>query len=312
MRENYDLGIFDFDDFAMEMTSTELLLVNGGACGGGFSGSSGGYSGGSCGGGGSYSGGYSGSYSGGSSSVSSSCGGSSSSYSGGSSSVSSSCGGSSSSYSGSSSSVSSSCGGSSSSYSGGSSSASSSCGGSFNGGSGTSVSYGNCGGGTIPISNNCGGGYTGSGSSYTSSDCGAAGDKANIQTTVGYSKLSHALVEGVGFVSENIQQGCYTDSNNILTVSNMGFFSGKDNSASVESYNFFGEITLILNGREIETKRISPPNGSNVWNGDYEYIGNVTFDTPIPNYGSVEIKSNIDMSVNNAFVNFATNVNKIR
>lgn len=40
MRENNDLGIFDFDDFAMEMTSTELFLVNGGACGGGFSGGS--------------------------------------------------------------------------------------------------------------------------------------------------------------------------------------------------------------------------------------------------------------------------------
>lgn len=38
MRENNDLGIFDFDDFAMEMTSTEQLLVNGGACGGGSSG----------------------------------------------------------------------------------------------------------------------------------------------------------------------------------------------------------------------------------------------------------------------------------
>ena len=180
MRENNDLGIFDFDDFAMEMTSTELLLVNGGACGGGFSGSSGGYSGGYS---GSYSsgsssassscGGASGSSSGSSSSsVSSSCGGSSGSYSSGSSSASSSCGGASGSSSGSSSSsVSSSCGGSSSSYSGSSSSVSSSCGGSFNGGNG-SVSYGNCGGGTIPISNNCGGGYTGSGTSYTSSGCG--------------------------------------------------------------------------------------------------------------------------------------------
>ena len=47
MRENNALGIFDFDDFAMEMTSTELLLVNGEACGGGFSGFSGRYSGGS-------------------------------------------------------------------------------------------------------------------------------------------------------------------------------------------------------------------------------------------------------------------------
>lgn len=35
MWENNDLGIFDFDEFAMEMTSTELLLVNGGACRGG-------------------------------------------------------------------------------------------------------------------------------------------------------------------------------------------------------------------------------------------------------------------------------------
>lgn len=33
MRENNALGIFDFDDFALEMTSTELLLENGGACG---------------------------------------------------------------------------------------------------------------------------------------------------------------------------------------------------------------------------------------------------------------------------------------
>ena len=47
MLVNNDLGIFDFDDFAMEMTSTELLLVNGGACGGGSSGFGGGYSGGS-------------------------------------------------------------------------------------------------------------------------------------------------------------------------------------------------------------------------------------------------------------------------
>ena len=62
MRVNNDLGIFDFDDFAMEMTSTELLLVNGGACGGGFSG-------GSC-------GGNAGSDSGGGSSSSSGCGGS--------------------------------------------------------------------------------------------------------------------------------------------------------------------------------------------------------------------------------------------
>lgn len=51
MRVNNDLGIFDFDDFAMEMTSTELLLVNGGACGGGYTGSGSSYTSSGCGGG---------------------------------------------------------------------------------------------------------------------------------------------------------------------------------------------------------------------------------------------------------------------
>ena len=130
MRENNDLGIFDFDDFAMEMTSTELLLVNGGACGGGFSG-------GSCGGGG----GNAGSDSGGGSSVSSSCGGSSGSDSGGGSSVSNSCGGSCNGGSGASVSYGN-CGG-------GTIPTSNNCGGGYTG-SGSSYTSSGCGGGNVP------------------------------------------------------------------------------------------------------------------------------------------------------------------
>ena len=133
-----------------------------------------------------------------------------------------------------------------------------------------------------------------------------------IQTTIDYSKTSYAVVEGVGLVSESIKQGCYTDSNNKLTVSNMGLFSDKNNTSSVDSYEFFGEITLVIDGREVETKQITTPSGSNIWDGNYDYIGNVTFDTTIPSYGSVEIKSNIDMLVNNSAINFATNTNKLR
>ncbi len=130
MRVNNDLGIFDFDDFAMEMTSTELLLVNGGACGGGFSG-------GSCGGGG----GNAGSDSGGSSSSSSGCGGSSGSDSGGGSSSSSGCGGSFNGESGTSVSYGN-CGG-------GTIPTSNNCGGGYTG-SGTSYTSSGCGGGNVP------------------------------------------------------------------------------------------------------------------------------------------------------------------
>ena len=89
------------------------------------------------------------------------------------------------------------------------------------------------------------------------------------------------VVEGVGLVSESIKQGCYTDSNNKLTVSNMGLFSDKNNTSSVDSYEFFGEITLVIDGREVETKQITTTSGSNIWDGNYDYIGNVSFDTII-------------------------------
>ena len=124
-----------------------------------------------------------------------------------------------------------------------------------------------------------------------------------IQTTIDYSKTSYAVVEGVGLVSESIKQGCYTDSNNKLTVSNMGLFSDKNNTSSVDSYEFFGEITLVIDGREVETKQITTPSGSNIWDGNYDYIGNVTFDTKglydivsvifgENDYGSISSKNN--------------------
>ena len=153
---------------------------------------------------------------------------------------------------------------------------------------------------------------------YTSGSgsCGGGGSNnssynSKIQTSVAYSKPGYVLVEGVGLVGETILQGCYTDGNNKLTVSSSGFFSGKDN-ASVDSYRFYGEITLIVNGQEVETKTITAPTGSYVYDGSFNMIGDVTFDTSIPTYGSVAIKSDIDMVVNHTSVNFASNTTTLR
>ena len=82
------------------------------------------------------------------------------------------------------------------------------------------------------------------------------------QKRIGKGKKHYAVVEGVGLESESIKQGCYTDSNNKLTVSNMGLFSDKKNTSSVDSYEFFGEITLVIDGREVETKQICLDNYS--------------------------------------------------
>ena len=147
---------------------------------------------------------------------------------------------------------------------------------------------------------------------YNAGNYTNSGSNSKIQTTINYSKASYASVEGVGLVAETIKQGCYTDDNKKLTVSNTGLFSGKNNSSSIDSYKFGGEITLIIDGKEVESKYITSSYGDKIWDGDYDYIGNVTVDTPIPDYGSVEIKSNIDMSVNGASVEFNSNTSKLR
>ena len=125
----------------------------------------------------------------------------------------------------------------------------------------------------------------------------------SIRGTHTYSKLSYALIEGVGFVAESIKQGYFVDENNQLSVTNCGSFSQKNN-ITVDSYVFYGEITLILDGEKKETKVITVPKEDRIWDGTYDYIGAVTFDTQIPNFGSVQIETDIDMLINNASVNF--------
>ena len=125
----------------------------------------------------------------------------------------------------------------------------------------------------------------------------------SIKGTHTYSKLSYALIEGVGFVAESIKQGYFVDEKNQLSVTNCGSFSQRNN-ISVDSYVFYGEITLILDGEKKETKVITVSKEDRIWDGTYDYIGAVTFDTQIPNFGSVQIETDIDMLINNASVNF--------
>ena len=132
-----------------------------------------------------------------------------------------------------------------------------------------------------------------------------------ISVTSSFSRTTQSYVENVGVVTEDIRQTCFTDKNNKLTVNNFGLFCQK-NASGVDSYKFGGEIKLIINGVERESKFITPPTGSNIWDGTRDFIGTVTFDTPIPNYGSIQIQTDIDMVINNAGVDFESKTQTIR
>ncbi len=168
-------------------------------------------------------------------------------------------------------------------------------GGSCAGGGAVTPSYpSSCGGGYAPPSTPpkpyCSGGYP-------------SNNSISVQTS--YTKSKQSWVENVGIVTENIQQSCYTDRDNKLTVASFGLFT-KKNSVGVDSYLFSGTITLEIDGKKIETKTITAPSGVNLWNTGYDYIGDVKFDTTIPTSGSVKIITDIDMAVNKAGINFAS------
>ena len=185
------------------------------------------------------------------------------------------------------------------------------------------INGGGCGGGapiyTPPTPPTYAGGCSGGGAVTPSnpyptptSSCGGGNNSANnkISKQLAYTRVMESLVPDVGIVTENISQNCWTK-NNKLTISNFGIFSHK-NHVSVDSYKFTGKITLIIDGIEKETKKIDPPTGNNIWDGTKDYIGNVTFDTYIPNYGNVQIKTDIDMVINNASVDFAPKTQTLR
>ena len=179
-----------------------------------------------------------------------------------------------------------------------------SCSGGYNPGPSNPTYGGSCGGGGAVTPSNpyptptsaCGGGYN--------------SPNNEISKQLAYTRIEESWVPEVGIVTGNISQSCWTK-NNKLTISNFGIFSHK-NHVSVDSYIFKGEITLIINGVEKEKKTIAPPTGSNIWDGTKDYIGDVTFDTYIPNSGDVQIKTDIDMFINHAFVNFDSSTQKLR
>ena len=111
-------------------------------------------------------------------------------------------------------------------------------------------------------------------------------------------KHVYILSEGVGYGNVNIQTTYYSEEKGKLSVSTSSSYSDRFNRESVSEYEYFGKVTLLRDGKEVETKPIIRPNGDYIYDARYDYIGTAVFDYPIDSYSNYSVKSDIDLVVN--------------
>ena len=104
--------------------------------------------------------------------------------------------------------------------------------------------------------------------------------------------------EGVGDGNALVQTTYYSDENGKLNVSTSSSYSDRFNRESVSECEYFGNVTLLKDGKEVEKKPIIRPDCDIVYDSRFDYIGTATFDYPIDSYSNYSIKSDIDLVVN--------------
>ena len=112
--------------------------------------------------------------------------------------------------------------------------------------------------------------------------------------------LKHVYIpiEGVCYGNVSVQTTYFSDENGNLNVSTSSSYSDRFNRESVSEYEYFGNVTLLKDGKEVEKKPIIRPEGDIVYDSRYDYIGTATFDYPIDSYSNYSIKSDINLVVN--------------
>ena len=112
--------------------------------------------------------------------------------------------------------------------------------------------------------------------------------------------MGFGLVEDLGLYASVIKTS-YVVKDSKLTLLNSANFS-KRYSPDNFSYQYGGEITLLINNKEVETQKLTDDGSAKIFETDFPPIGDCYFNTYIPKGSNVKIKYNVDLCVNNAYV----------
>ena len=113
-------------------------------------------------------------------------------------------------------------------------------------------------------------------------------------------KIGYGLVENLGLYVSVITTN-YIIKDSKLKLLNSANFS-KKHSPENFSYQYNGEITLIIDNKPIETQKLINDGSPKLFSPDFPPIGDCNFSTYIPENSNIKIKYNINLSVNNAYV----------
>ncbi len=153
-------------------------------------------------------------------------------------------------------------------------------------------------------------GYYSTGANYQTADVNEnnsikgnmiEGKTVSEYKTVYSSRPAYALVEGIGANGMSIFNTCVKSTNTgTVEVNAYGKFIADHLTDSSE---FFGTATLTVDGEKVETKTYKiDTTKDDIWNGNYNRIGSVTFDYDISNAKSVQVISDVDLML----VNYGT------
>lgn len=171
---------------------------------------------------------------------------------------------------------------------------------------------GSCAGGgavTPSYPSSCGGGYT---PPSTPLACGG-GMPPSAPDPIKYksessSKWSPVFIEGVpGVATSSFTTNAGLNKEGKVEVSALANFSAKN---CVDTSSFYGSVSLVVDGKVVETKAYSQDTSAAIWDARYDRVGTTTFDYNIYNAKSVQIVSDVDLKITsnglgNTIVNYS-------
>ena len=109
------------------------------------------------------------------------------------------------------------------------------------------------------------------------------------------SKWSYIPIEGVGINGASVfKTNAIKDKDGNIEINVLGNFVGKN---LVDSSRFYGNATLVVDGKEVETRPYRIDKRDSIWDGNYDRVGSATFSYDCSKAKNIQIISDVDLII---------------
>lgn len=109
------------------------------------------------------------------------------------------------------------------------------------------------------------------------------------------SKWSYIPIEGVGINGASVfKTNAIKDKDGNIEINVLGNFVGKN---LVDSSRFYGNATLVVDGKEVETRPYRIDKRDSIWDGNYDRVGSATFSYDCSKANNIQIISDVDLII---------------